>query len=66
MTAAERAESCSCGGNAYVCRGVGKWYRVTCVTCGRRAQRASRSAESATRLWNVERRADRSGKGRAR
>ena len=52
-------QRCSCKHLPLCQRYEGKWYRVTCWHCGRKALRASRSIESAERLWDEEREKER-------
>jgi len=49
---------CSCGCSVDVNRFVGRWWRVVCDMCGRRAKRACRSPACAVTLWNREREGD--------
>lgn len=48
-------QRCSCRHHPVANRFAGKWYRVVCSHCGRRALRASRSIQGAEELWDAER-----------
>ena len=52
-------QRCSCRHSPRAQRFVGKWYRVECWYCGRKALRASRSIARAEELWDAEREKER-------
>jgi len=52
-------QRCSCLGAARAHRFEGKWYRVVCGRCLRKALHASRSIARAEELWDAEREKER-------